>query len=132
MKNTIVIVDDNEPLLDVCAQVLKNRGFRVVTFTEVSPAKAYLKSADANLIYAIISDLMMGPNDGLDFMAFVRSIQALEKTDFFLMTGGVAEVFEPYYRSLNLKGIINKPFNAPALFKALNINQQGHELKEAA
>lgn len=132
MNNTIVIVDDNEALLDVCAQVLRKQGFHVEIFTEVVKAKQYLMAANENSIYAIISDLIMSPTDGLDFLSFVRSVPKLDQTDFFLMTGALAVVFEPYYRSCNLKGIIQKPFNANDLKNALNIADQKFAFRGAA
>ena len=132
MKNTVVLVDDNKILLELCVVVLKKQGFNVESFNEVKKAKEFLLAADANSIRAIISDLIMSPTDGLDFLSFVRSIPALGQIDFFLMTGSLAAVFEPYYRPYNIKGIIHKPFNAPDLINALAERDKTFFLKGAA
>lgn len=132
MKNTIVLVDDNEDLLEVCVQILEKQGFEVVSFTSVIQAKDYLNRTDISCLHAIVSDLMMGPVDGLDFLSYVKSVPALADIDFFLMTGALLSVFEPYSRSFVIKGVIHKPFSSSDLVTALTFKDRRYGLKVAA
>ena len=122
MQNTIVLVDDNKELNDLCAEILEIHGFKVMSFTNVDAAKKYLLHTNVSNIYAIVSDLMMGPTDGLDFLSFVKSVPALAQIDFFLMTGAIVTVFEPFYRDFAIKGIIKKPFNVKDFLALLKEN----------
>lgn len=132
MKNTIVIVDDNEVLLSTCVEILEKQGFEVFGFTDVVDAKKYLATANGSAIHAIVSDLMMGPADGLEFLSFVKSVPTLAQIDFFLMTGAFVPVFEPFYRDFFIKGVIEKPFDAKTLIGALTANESSSNFKQAA
>ncbi len=133
MKNTIVLVDDHKGLLEVCSEILEAEGFKVIGFTDPAEAKKFL-SLERNLtnIYAIVSDLMMGPTDGLDFLSFVKSRPELAPIDFFLMTGAEVSIFEPFYRPYVLKGIIEKPFKPQTLVNTIKGKVIHAPLKMAA
>lgn len=126
------MVDDNKELLGLFKEILEPEGIKVVTFSKVEEAKDYLKNpVSASQITAIISDLMMGPTDGLDFLSYVKSVPSLQSIDFYLLTGAEVSVFEPFVRSHNIKGIINKPFKPKQLIDILTNNETSY-FKNAA
>ena len=133
MPNQIIIVDDNEEILDVFKDLFSNTNVKPVCFSNVIDAKLYLKK-DKNVteIKAIISDLMMAPTDGLDFLSYVKSKPELAKIDFYLITGAAVTVFEPFLRPFSLKGVITKPFNPQALLSVFTKTNQESTNQKAA
>lgn len=112
MKNTIVIVDDNEDLRETFADLFIDTDVKAVCFSNVLDAKIYLKnSKNLSEVKAIVSDLMMAPTDGLDFLSYIKAKPELSQIDFYLMTGAAVTVFEPFLRPFTIKGIITKPFD---------------------
>lgn len=132
MKDNIVLVDDNKELLALCSKILELRGFKVMSFTNVDEAKKHLYQVNVEKLYAIVSDLMMAPNDGLDFLSHVKSVPALAHIDFYLMTGAAVTVFEPFYSPYVIKGIIEKPFNMKTFVDVLTGNAERTTIKFAA
>jgi DNA-binding NtrC family response regulator len=122
MKDTVILVDDNEDLLSTFSAILEKQGYKVHVFSKVGKAAKFLKSSDTSGIQAIISDVLMGPIDGIDFLSFVKSVPDLAKIDFYLMTGAVVPVLEPLYRPYNIKKIMQKPFSARELVSTLKEN----------
>ena len=116
MKNTILMVDDNEDMREIFAELFENTDIKVICFSNVLDAKVHLINAtNASQVKAIISDLMMGPTDGLEFLSYVKAKPDLADIDFYLLTGAAITVFEPFLRPFVLKGIIEKPFDGKAL-----------------
>lgn len=116
MKNTVVMVDDNDDMRDAFEQLFERTSLNVVCFANVMDATIYLKNpANISKIIAIVSDLMMGPTDGLDFLSYIKSKPELAAIDFYLLTGSTVVVFEPYLKSQVLKGVIEKPFDPKTL-----------------
>lgn len=119
MKKTIILVDDNQELLESFSEILNAQGFKVKAFSKVGQATRYLNTNDTSDIHAIVSDMMMGPIDGLDFLSFVKSDEVLSRIDFYFITGAILPVLEPLYRGHNIKKIMQKPFGAKELVDTL-------------
>jgi CheY-like chemotaxis protein len=119
VKNKIILVDDNKELLETFTAILEGQGFTVAAFSKVGQASKYLQTHDVSDIHAIISDMFMGPIDGLDFLTFCKSIPKLADIDFYFMTGGMLPILEPLYRGYNIKKIMQKPFSAKELINTL-------------
>lgn len=116
MRNTIVMVDDNEDMREIFAQLFEKTDVKIICFASVMDAKVHLiNPSNASKIKAIVSDLMMGPTDGLDFLSYIKSKPELAAIDFYFLTGASVVVFEPFLRSFVLKGVIEKPFDPKAL-----------------
>lgn len=132
MRNTIVMVDDNEDIRDIFAELFENTDIKVLCFANVMDAKVHLiNPANAGKVKAIVSDIMMGPTDGLDFLSYVKAKPELAQIDFYLLTGAAVQVFEPFLRSFVLKGVIEKPFNSKALV-ALFLDSKTIRMQKAA
>ncbi|MEQ1722074.1 MAG: response regulator [Pseudobdellovibrio sp.] len=132
MKTHLLMVDDNKEILEIFKEILEPYGVKVVTFCKVEDAKAYLQNPfSAAKIRAIVSDLMMGPTDGLDFLTYVKSKPDLEQIDFYLLTGAEVSVFESFVRSNKIKGIISKPFHVSKLLEIL-VDEEPEYYRNAA
>ena len=71
MKNVILLVDDNTEMRNLFTDLLAQTQLKVVTFGKVQDAQLYLQdSTNRDKIKAIVSDLMMGPTDGLEFLDY--------------------------------------------------------------
>lgn len=124
MKNAIVMVDDNEEMRNVFVELFKNTDTEVICFASVLEAKTHLNSpANAAEVKAIISDLIMGQTDGLDFLSYVKAQSTLRNIDFYLLTGVTISDFEPLLKSSVLKGVIEKPFDTNRLVSLFTDNR---------
>lgn len=120
MKKTIVIVDDHVEMLDAYVEILENSGIKVIPFSDVNRAKQYLMtSTEIDQIDAIVSDMLMAPSDGLEFLSFIKRVPELADIDFYFITGTAFTLFEPYYRGFKIKGVIQKPFSTKILIETL-------------
>ncbi|OFZ30702.1 MAG: hypothetical protein A2622_13620 [Bdellovibrionales bacterium RIFCSPHIGHO2_01_FULL_40_29] len=120
MKNVILMVDDNAEMRSVFSDLLAPTKLKVLTFPSVKEAQIYLINPESRQkVLAIVSDLMMGPTDGLEFLSYVKKNPDLAHIDFFLFTGADVSVFRPFITPFKLKGIIEKPFNRKALVQML-------------
>ncbi|OFZ29236.1 MAG: hypothetical protein A2622_07395 [Bdellovibrionales bacterium RIFCSPHIGHO2_01_FULL_40_29] len=120
MKNIILMVDDNLEMRNLFAELLEKTPLRVVTFASVKEAQIHLLSENnRNDVLAIVSDLMMGPTDGLEFLAYVKKNNDLEHIDFFLLTGADISLYKSYIEPFPLTGIIEKPFSRKDMIATL-------------
>ena len=78
----ILVVDDDEDLLQVTGDVLSAAGYDVMRATNGDDAIATIK---AEHIDALVLDMMLGKDSGLDVMAQVKKISPL--TEVVIATG---------------------------------------------
>jgi CheY-like chemotaxis protein len=103
-----------------------------VTFSKVEDAIAFLQNpANVSKVKAIVSDLMMGPTDGLDFLTYVKSKPDLKQLDFYILTGAEVSVFKPFVSATKVKGVISKPFNVNKLLEILVDHEPEYDKKVA-
>jgi|GEM_PF-7083845 len=120
MKNTILLVDDNEDMRQLFIELFNDSDIHVVCFASVAEAKIYLKNPiSLSKVKAIISDLMMGPTDGLEFLTYAKEKAELQHIDFYLLTGSATPALEPLLKSSVLTGIIEKPFDVKSMVALL-------------
>lgn len=79
---TLLIVDDDQPLLQRLARAMEKRGFTVVTADSV--AKGLVLAAGASPDYAVI-DLRLADGSGLDVVKALR--QTRPQTRIIMLTG---------------------------------------------
>lgn len=118
MRDTIIAVDNDEDIREMLVDLFKAANIRFFCFSNAKDAKVYLINPNnSSRVHSIISDLMMAPTDGIDFLSYVKSKPELSEIDLYLLTGAVASVFEPLLRSYQLKGVIEKPFDSKKLIE---------------
>src|SRR5438132_6866763 len=79
---TLLIVDDDAPLLNRLARAMERRGFEVRTADSVSAGIRAAESAAPD--YAVV-DLRLGDGNGLDVVAALRAARA--DTRIVMLTG---------------------------------------------
>lgn len=116
MKNTVLIVDDDEDIRDILFDLFESVEINCVKFSNVAEAKTFLaEPKNTLLVHSILSDLMMGQDSGLEFLEYIKSNSSLANIDFYLITGASMQTFDSYLNSKKLKGIIEKPFDSKKL-----------------
>lgn len=82
-KQTILLVDDEESLLEITASILESEGYVVKSAESVPTAINILKQVTPDLI---ISDITMPGQTGFDFLTYVRSLPHLQHVPFVFLT----------------------------------------------
>lgn len=132
MRDIIIAVDNDQDMRETLIELFKSANIQFHCFASAKDAKIFLINPNnASRVHAIISDLMMAPTDGIDFLSYVKSKPELAEIDLYLLTGAVASVFQPLLKSYQLKGVIEKPFDSNQLIQMFqkSINQS---LKKSA
>ncbi len=80
----ILVIDDDDDLLQAVAEVLRDRGYVVLTATDGVAALALLGQVVPSLI---VCDLSMPGMDGLAFLGADKKTTAVRRIPFVLMTG---------------------------------------------
>lgn len=113
MKNSILIVEDDENLADTLKSLLEMEDFSVTTCLRPHDALSTLKTEVPDLI---ILDFMMPMMNGVEFLHAIKGISSLKDIPVILMTaskepdktGGLSWTF------------IKKPFDIDLLLKLIH------------
>ncbi|MBC1472865.1 response regulator transcription factor [Listeria seeligeri] len=104
--DTILLVDDEETIVDVCRRYLEKEGFRVLTANNGEVALQLYKSEHVDLL---VVDIMMPKMDG---HTLVMEIQELEKDTPFLYLSALTQEKERLYGlTLGADDYMSKPFS---------------------
>jgi CheY-like chemotaxis protein len=103
-RSTILIVEDERPLLEVVQIKLEGSGFDVVTARSVNQALDFLRSLPK--VDAIWLDhYLLGQHDGIEFVRQVRSgDERLQRIPIFVISNSASESTEAAYRDLGVEG----------------------------
>ncbi|MFA6455885.1 MAG: ATP-binding protein [Bacteroidota bacterium] len=82
-KQTILLVDDEESLLDIVGSVLEAENFNVLLAYSVDKGIEHLNNTTPDII---ISDITMPGKNGFDFFAYVRSLPHLQHVPFLFLS----------------------------------------------
>ncbi len=69
IDESILVVDDEEVIRDVCAQILAAEGYKVTT---ASTGKQALHLVNTNRFDAVITDIMMPDMSGLELLEVIK------------------------------------------------------------
>jgi CheY-like chemotaxis protein len=131
---TIIVVDDEPDLLELLADMLEGKEFKVIKATNGKEALKVLQERKdmmgAPMIHAVISDWMMPEMNGIELLSRIRSAGAFSGIPFVLMSGAVTkDQLEPILKS-GADGIMLKPFAANVLFEKLQSSVDARASKE--
>ena len=74
MTKTVLVLEDEKPLLNAITKKLNKHGFNVLSARSVGQAVEYLEDKDIEHIDAIWLDhYLLGERNGLEFVAFVKN-----------------------------------------------------------
>lgn len=106
-KKTILILEDEKPLLEVIKAKFETEGFSVVTARSVNQALEYLK--DGVKIDAVWLDhYLFGREDGLDFVTEVRRDDQGKNLPIFVISNTVSPEKVQVYLKLGVKKYYTK------------------------
>ena len=102
----ILVVDDEESIRELLAEYLNNCGYEVTCAASGQEALSYYKS---NRFDVVVSDLMMGPIDGMELLGEIKKFDP--DSVFIMITGfpSIESALEAVKKGA--KDFIYKPFN---------------------
>lgn len=113
-EKTLLFVDDEQGLLDVCKKFFSLKKYRVLT---ASSAGKGLEVVDHQKPDLVVLDLRMPELDGMDMLRKLRSYD--QKTKVIILTGyGTINEIDKGI-DLGVSEFIGKPFDLNALSKAI-------------
>lgn len=117
---TVLIIDDNEPMREIIATVLKSLGIRKI-FVASDGVEA-LKIVTEREVDIIFTDLMMQPVDGLAFIRWVRTSPASSNpyTPIIMVTGHATRASLDEARMAGVTEFLAKPLTARGVLHRVN------------
>lgn len=116
MKRTVLVVEDDFDTLQPLAELLRLRGYSVIT---ASDAERGLKIAREKTPDLIISDIVLPGKSGLHFIASIRSNQSLKSTPIIVISGcGPMILVEAEAAGANF--CIEKPISIDLFWRAID------------
>jgi DNA-binding NtrC family response regulator len=125
-RPTLLIVDDNRPLLKFLRAVISNEGWDIVA---ASSAEKALKEAESRTIDVALIDYMLPDLDGVTLSNKLRAL--MPDIRLVLMTGGGEMIFSRQSRLAQVP-IIQKPFAKDDLLNLLRSQFQPQEASSAS
>lgn len=122
-RSKILIVEDDNPMAQMCAKLIRRQGHTVLIANSGSDALAIVKAGgDVDLV---LSDLRMPRMNGLELAGHLAVIDS--KLPVIVMTGFLADLPHESSRGSAVVGFIAKPFEPDTLIsrieKALRARQ---------
>jgi CheY-like chemotaxis protein len=108
VSNSILYLDDEEPLATLMKRMLEHFGHRVVAFTRSEDALLAFKAAPADFDL-VMSDLSMPGMSGIEFAESVRAVRP--DALVVIVTGHVQDKDVARARAVGVHEVIQKPNN---------------------
>ena len=118
----ILVVDDEDEVRDLLADILTENGHQVETASDGSQGIEMFKKNDYDLVF---TDLGMPGMSGWQVAEKIKNIN--RKTPVAIITGWNVELKESEMRERGVNLIVNKPFKVN---QVLNLVQEGMKLRE--
>jgi PAS domain S-box-containing protein len=120
LSGTILLVDDEESILTLFSDILKDMGLNVVVASDGKEALDYYEK-EPERFDVIVSDMQMPIMDGPTLLKSLRENKEIKQPKFIFITGGIDIDFEEKYKDLiNLiDGHLYKPFDLKKIFDLL-------------
>ncbi len=113
MHLPILIVDDYRGMLRLIGSQLESLGFRNID--QVTDAVAALERMRATRYGLVISDLIMQPMSGLQFLRKIRADPDLKSVPFIMISGGGTQIAVATAKEVGVEAFIAKPFTTATL-----------------
>jgi two-component system, cell cycle sensor histidine kinase and response regulator CckA len=114
---TILLVDDEEPIRETTKIILEDHGYRVITANDGSEAiEAY--SRNKATVKVILTDMMMPHLDGLEMVEGLLAIEP--NATIIAMTGVPGSNEQKSARQVGITAVLQKPYTEDKLLKVLN------------
>lgn len=112
MKHKIMLIEDDEPILDMMEILLSRIGYEPVLVPDVTGALDHVRRDRPALI---LLDIMMTPMNGWEFLEKLREQPEFRELPVILFTASpsveerIAQMHDPYL------GVLQKPVSIPEL-----------------
>lgn len=124
MKNTILIIEDNEEIRDNTAELLELSGYQVLT---ASNGKEGLSKLQTDDVHMVLCDIMMPELDGYGVLRAVQNIPRHKDLPFVFLTAKSERSDFRYAMDLGADDYLTKPFSGEELLRVITAR-----LKKAA
>ncbi len=108
MALDVVVVDDDQDILEVVTEALRDDGFQVAAFADGDGALAY---ACDHIPAMVLTDLLIPPGGGQELVARLRALHG-RRVPIVVMT---ALVDRARLRDVAVDGVLSKPFELDEL-----------------
>ena len=115
--STLLVVDDESPIVNAISIALKNKGHQVFT-AESGGAALALYRKHAKDIQLVLTDVIMPGMDGLQLARELRAISPQLK--IIVSTGQASEIQYTELKKLGIQTILRKPYDVDKLLDALH------------
>jgi len=115
MKKTIMLVDDDLPILNVVDDLLKQEGYNVIKVDNAIKALDILKKTKVDMV---LIDHFMPKMTGLELLEEIRADKRLKDLKCAFLTVGIFKnLGKKWIKKLNALDYIRKPFDNKDLIK---------------
>ncbi len=116
---TVLIVDDEDVIRDLIADVVADRGYRVLTAASGKDAVEIVR-AESGAVDLVILDMLMPEMDGRRTFEQMREI--VPDIRVLIATGFGREDIAQSLLQLGVCGVVSKPFHIDDLMKLIDSN----------
>ena len=107
MNKTILVVEDEQPLIDIVSAKIKTIGCAVLSARSVTQAIGYLKDG-AKIDAVWLDHYLLGKEDGLDFVHEVKNHEVWKKIPIFVVSNTASPDKVKTYLELGVKKYYTK------------------------
>ncbi len=130
-RPTLLLIDDDEKLLSIVADILNDAGFTTTPFTTSDEALSYLKKSSPNLILCDVN-LRTSSMGGFAFYEKVRELSRLRDTPFIFLSGLTDETLVKAGKELGVDDYLSKPVSEEILLATIRGKlRRYNELRES-
>ena len=112
----VIVVDDDQNLLNLTSEVLKQNNFEVFSFTDANAALEIAKKQDFDFV---ITDIQMPEIDGFEFLEKLKNLSEYKNQPVFALTGRTDLELETY-QNLGFCKVIAKPYLPKNLIQTIH------------
>ncbi len=116
-QRTVLIVDDEDVIRDLIADVVSDRGYRVLTAASGKEAIEIVK-AEKKAVNLVILDMLMPDLDGRQ--TYERMKQIVPDLHVLVATGFGREDVARGLMELGIRGVVSKPFHIEDLMTLID------------
>jgi len=127
-EKSILVVDDDPPILKAVKFILEDEGYRVLTAQSAEEALEIVNSRPG--LNLVISDVIMPIMDGFNFCRKVRSIEGNELLPFIFLTGEKSVASRVNGLRSGANAYLVKPFIPEELLALVGANLARHQAYE--
>ena len=117
MRNTALIVDDDEKIRKMLQFLLVAKGFQVELATDGISGLEAFKNKRPDIV---LLDLMMPEMDGFEFYKRAKEDSSLKDTPIVILTVNLSDETKKELDSLGAENRMSKPFKSAKLLAALD------------